>query len=544
MEIPVQPDQKEKIILPENYRFVEGMLSDESIQGRRKWLLGELSGEGDVNVYHAKRFLDRAETQQEAAHKAWEQDSDVDRYRELTGKSKQTEEMARRIFGENAVAEVHNYEKALYDLEKSGGDRIVFWGDIAQKIFDGINENSAEVDDRADAGTGRSPNPVDSKEDRNGFRQFLQEKRFIDYGTLQRSVATERNLCLRSDNDNPFEIPVSNIVSAGSFDGWAGRDNGTGNKAYSKDGQHVIGRSLDVIIDYATRNTPLPPLEGAVAFVQPNGLTIFATPNSNHRASAAIARGDKFVKVKGEIQVFILKRNFVEGPAAQEQVREDKNVFDPEHAEDTDWNDVFELTRSLNLPDNAEERAVELAGMSATDLIIMTTLLHSRLASNADQNPTQHSMNILSPDGSKRREMIKPENRFSLYEHASSLIKKLASKITSETVNEFLERVANIVALTTVITHSFEDGNGRTARYLAHLIKTGAPSSDADKEDFMLLGANRPLTDTRIIAYIPRIQANMTPQEYLDSLSATDIPLGQEESYKERTKKLFTSPYV
>lgn len=518
--------------VPENRELIEGMISDGAIIERRKWLEDRIGGEHDSAHGHAKRLIDASDRTSDSAYKAWES-GDIAEHDRLKRHSIATRETAERMFGAKAVSEVAKCVQALFELDKTDNSRVRYWGEAAESIFDAVKTDSAIAEDRVDITKDRAINPVDSNGSREDFKRYLEGKRFIDYDRIKHSLASERHLQLWPDQDKPFEIPVTNIVSAGSIESWAGRDRGEGDKTYTKSsGEHVTGRSLDAIIDYAKRESSLPPLDEVDAFVQPNGMIIYVSPSSNHRTAAAIARGDATVKIKGPVNLFVINKNFVE--PAVEQAKE--------ASKETDWSDVFELVKSLNVPTDPRERAVDFANLSATDLAIMTTLLHSRLAPNADPNPLDSRMHVSSPDGMNKTELLDPDKRFALYQETEKLIKSLATDLRPETAEAFLERVSNIIALTTVITHTFNDGNGRTGRFMAHLVREGYQDEPELIEDLKVVGSNRTGKGFRIYSYVPRM-GSMTPAEYLETVAATNIPLDDKDQYKKAVEGLFTSPY-
>ncbi len=93
-------------------------------------------------------------------------------------------------------------------------------------------------------------------------------------------------------------IDPSVIVGTGTFDeatGWSGRGEGHGKQYTDSLGVSGVGKSIDVIEDYAARASQLPKLEyGALGIILPadGSKPIVFTTNSNHRASAAKLRGE------------------------------------------------------------------------------------------------------------------------------------------------------------------------------------------------------------------------------------------------------------
>ena len=87
----------------------------------------------------------------------------------------------------------------------------------------------------------------------------------------------------------PIEVPLSSIVSAVGFESW---ENGRGD-LNKKDGK----RSREVIQDYASRPTEIPPIEAARAVILPNGEVVIMAENS-HRVAAAKLRNQQSIKIK------------------------------------------------------------------------------------------------------------------------------------------------------------------------------------------------------------------------------------------------------
>lgn len=87
--------------------------------------------------------------------------------------------------------------------------------------------------------------------------------------------------------ENPMEFPVTAFVSAVGFDSWEGRSYG------DKEGRP----SREVIADYASRPTEIPPVDEAFAMIQPDGEVILEPINS-HRTAAAKLKGQQSLAVK------------------------------------------------------------------------------------------------------------------------------------------------------------------------------------------------------------------------------------------------------
>jgi len=87
----------------------------------------------------------------------------------------------------------------------------------------------------------------------------------------------------------PLEFPLSSVVSAIGFKSW---EEGRGSNS-SKGGR----TSRDVIQDYASRETEIPPFEEAKALILPTG-EVALMSGSAHSAAAAKLKGQATIKVK------------------------------------------------------------------------------------------------------------------------------------------------------------------------------------------------------------------------------------------------------
>jgi hypothetical protein len=112
---------------------------------------------------------------------------------------------------------------------------------------------------------------------------FMQDTDFIRMAdTSQPEVVIEAG-------DEPLELPLTAVVSAVAFESWE-----TGRP------QHVLKddrQSAAVIMDYASRETPLPPVDVATALIFEDGKVIIMSSNS-HRVGAAKLRGQSTIQIK------------------------------------------------------------------------------------------------------------------------------------------------------------------------------------------------------------------------------------------------------
>ena len=66
-----------------------------------------------------------------------------------------------------------------------------------------------------------------------------------------------------------------------------------------------------------------------------------------------------------------------------------------------------------------------------------------------------------------------------LFDTAAQLIRALGQTVKPGEEQGYLNRSANVLALSVVLAHTFQDGNGRTARTLAHAVREGSEVHDS-----------------------------------------------------------------
>ena len=197
----------------------------------------------------------------------------------------------------------------------------------------------------------------------------------------------------------------------------------------------------------------------------------------------------------------------------------------------------------MNFSLDVAERAAQIALTQPEDIMVASTLLHGVLAPNVDHAPTDYSMGLYAPDGSNRRTLMDPAERLPFYDQAAKLIQELAAHRQGGDDKQFLERAANVLAMTLVLAHPFADGNGRTARTLAHLVREGFDVDPTSHDDLVTLGTNRP-SDGGIRSYLPHEEGNtLEPLALLERAAALDIPLSDEAAYTYKRKSAFAIPY-
>ncbi|HET7827749.1 MAG TPA: Fic family protein, partial [Candidatus Saccharimonadales bacterium] len=195
-------------------------------------------------------------------------------------------------------------------------------------------------------------------------------------------------------------------------------------------------------------------------------------------------------------------------------------------------------------PAEAETRAIRVSEMSAGDLVAAAAVLHSLLEPRSDPNPRDSASRMVSYSGEVTSELAKPEERMAIFEKAAELIHDLSKVANSDEARQFLDRAANLAALSVVLAHPFEDGNGRTARVLAHTIKIGFDNTEKIRADLITLGTNRTRDGFRIGSFMPGFKSEgMTPQQILEVAASLEIPLSDEQTYITKSWEAFSSPY-
>jgi hypothetical protein len=102
---------------------------------------------------------------------------------------------------------------------------------------------------------------------------------------------------------------MANLVDAGNFSSWSGRGiQGRVKKLSEHDG--VERSSAETIDFYAgiAGEEEMPPIEMAIAYIQPNGLVLFSASHGAHRAAAALKRGDKYLAVQN-LSIYLIDQD-------------------------------------------------------------------------------------------------------------------------------------------------------------------------------------------------------------------------------------------
>lgn len=219
------------------------------------------------------------------------------------------------------------------------------------------------------------------------------------------------------------------------------------------------------------------------------------------------------------------------------------------HDTPADWDQVFTRVEQLGVPEDEHERAEDVARhfIDGVDIEMFGKALHDVLVPDVESMPVNHTMKLYSlVTGEETRSFAKPEERAAVYARAGDAIKQLAVMRQSPNDDaDFLMRAANIIALSIGQAHSYENGNGRTARFIAELLYAGTKN----KDDLMILGGARERTARErgmtIPSFVQRyesVDAGETDADVIAAAASLDIPLSDRQTYEARANTVFSTP--
>ena len=200
----------------------------------------------------------------------------------------------------------------------------------------------------------------------------------------------------------------------------------------------------------------------------------------------------------------------------------------------------------LQLSSDLSERASQLARNTTGEGILQAvTGLHTALAPDVPHIPSEVARTVLKPQtGEIVAVLMEPEARMPFFETAANLIRTLGQSVRLGEEESYLNRSSSILALSVVLAHTFEDGNGRTARTLAHAVRYGSEINDDNMDDFDVVSRNRPDTGFKINSYVPTGDGKaLSPNELLTVAASLDIPLTDQADYQRRVDRNFSMPY-
>ncbi|HPR10674.1 MAG TPA: Fic family protein [Candidatus Saccharibacteria bacterium] len=202
---------------------------------------------------------------------------------------------------------------------------------------------------------------------------------------------------------------------------------------------------------------------------------------------------------------------------------------------------ILQLPYKLKIPRNFGERAALLSNYTLVDWETVIDEVHAVVAPGSPTEQTSYQMYVQNPDGNNRQPLMAPVDRTPFVERSISKIAELSTVVTADTVEAFLRRLANVVGLMIVEAHPYRDGNGRTARTVAQLVRGDINSQDYD-DDLQLVAKSRPTEGYRINSFRKRHDA-MPPDSIIDALISSDIPLSDTIAYTKRVHDVIWTPY-
>lgn len=215
-----------------------------------------------------------------------------------------------------------------------------------------------------------------------------------------------------------------------------------------------------------------------------------------------------------------------------------------EQSAEPDWNRVFERIDIIGFSEDVHARADDVARNFTTgkDIEMFGKAIHDIVVPDIESMPVDYAVKVGG------RELAQPGEREAMYKQAAAYIAELnAMRQTPADDEEFLRRVSSVVGLTAVGTHSYANGNGRTSRVMAELIRNGS----SERDDLKIYGTERDISEKqlnglRIYSFMPTYEsrdAGVTIDETIAAAASTDIPLDQREAYLKRGQDMFITPY-
>lgn len=199
------------------------------------------------------------------------------------------------------------------------------------------------------------------------------------------------------------------------------------------------------------------------------------------------------------------------------------------------------------LPPEGRLSLVEHA--TVDDYVSAVDAVHRKVAPDYSHEPHPEPMKLVGRDGKVSSYTALPEERAGVMGYALEAAKQVARKYREEggSIDDALQRCGNLAAFGVVLAHTYENGNGRTARTLGELIHNGYDSSNSESvSDLATISAERPEKGFRINSYVPtgdwaEGRANIDPAAFLDAVAALDKPLDGI-SYAAAARSTFTTP--
>lgn len=158
-------------------------------------------------------------------------------------------------------------------------------------------------------------------------------------------------------------------------------------------------------------------------------------------------------------------------------------------------------------------------------------------------------MKIIDPrTGAVSRHTAAPADRDGILAKALENAKLVTEKYRRDggSLEDALQRCGNLAAFGLVLAHTYEDGNGRTARIIGELVHNGCDSTNPESvSNLATLSASRPNAGFIMNSYIPSGewvgQADLRPLDFLDVIAALNVPL-DEGRYAASVRGSFKTP--
>jgi hypothetical protein len=206
---------------------------------------------------------------------------------------------------------------------------------------------------------------------------------------------------------------------------------------------------------------------------------------------------------------------------------------------------VLELGEKIGLGEkSAADRLELLSKLDEESFMAALHALHGVAAPDTPQVIQDKQAVLRNPSGEVTKRLANPEDRHLIVKSGLSSIQRIVdmSRSVEGSESAALQRIADVVGYTITETHFYEDGNGRTSRIAAELIRHGVD----EPEIIELLGESRDVSRARggmiMTGYIPK--QGVEYKQAMDAIVAEDLPLSSSASdYRKQVWRTVTTPY-
>lgn len=230
-----------------------------------------------------------------------------------------------------------------------------------------------------------------------------------------------------------------------------------------------------------------------------------------------------------------------------------------EELEDNRNNKVAEWARTREeFSGDEPQRISQFKTIDGTTLSLDILALHQLLAPATEPSANPRATKLINTKGEQTGELMNPEERFKFLEDTCKIVNEVAERADLEfkagnqdALKWGLIRISNILGLATVITHTFEDGNGRTSRVISLFARDGVDTENKEwTSNLKTLAAERPTEEGvfRIYGFIPKAKGDTKSEVWQNSIQGAareELSLDQSgQTLYEREKfDYFTSPF-